>query len=324
MPMNSTQNCFIGIFALTAGMTLWTQAATVWTGPKTSFTQPGIDPTLAENQDRLTSNVWITRGGDQGLFNAKSEIVFSHFSSPADTAWADGTTANYATLNYTNWNYWAKTIHGGPPATVGVNAVVHLISEDIYLDVKITSWGSGGIGGFSYDHSTPASSQPPPSVSITNPVSGAYFAVPATVTIFAAATVSGGTVTNVVFLANGSPLGSDQTPPFSFTASNLNSGFYALTAVATAGGVSATSAPVNLSVLAPGPISVGPAGLGNGQISFNFSGTGGLKYVVQGSSNLLDWVSLATNVSLGNPIPFSQNILPDGAKFYRVMRLPNP
>jgi len=34
--------------------------------------------------------------------------------------------------------------------------VVHLISDDIYIDIKITSWeaGSNSGGGFSYERST--------------------------------------------------------------------------------------------------------------------------------------------------------------------------
>ena len=38
---------------------------------------------------------------------------------------------------------------------VGREAVVHLISENIYLAIKFTFWNSHG-GGFSYQRSTPA------------------------------------------------------------------------------------------------------------------------------------------------------------------------
>jgi len=139
------------------------QAATVWTGPMTTFADPaGSDPTLPANQDRrMTPNVWITRGVEFGFYNAETETGFTHFFSPADTEWADGTAANYSSLSYTDWNTWAKNIHGGPPSTVGVNAVVHLVSDDIYLDLKFTSWGVTG-GGFSYQRSTPPEANTPP------------------------------------------------------------------------------------------------------------------------------------------------------------------
>jgi hypothetical protein len=131
------------------------QASTIWNGPTINFTDiAGSDPTQAANQDRLTNNVWITRAGVQGIYNAAQETGFTHFLSPADTAWANGTTANYASLTYTDWNTWAKGVNPNPPSTVGVDAVMHLISDDIYLDVKFTTWG-GSAGGFSYSRSTP-------------------------------------------------------------------------------------------------------------------------------------------------------------------------
>jgi hypothetical protein len=138
-------------------------AATVWNGPTISFTKSNYaNPLLAENQDRLTANVWITRGSSRGLFNAKTESSFTHYLSPAGTEWANGSLENYATLSYTNWNYWAKGVNPGPYSTVGVQAVLHLIPDDVYLSVQFTSWTGGDPdpgfsfgGGFSYLRSTP-------------------------------------------------------------------------------------------------------------------------------------------------------------------------
>lgn len=120
-----------------------------------SFSEaPGANPALPANQDRLTSDIWITRGSIDGLYNAKTESGFTHYFSPQGTEWADGTLANYASLTYTDWNTWAKNIHGGPPNTVGVQAVMYLVPDNIYLSVEFTSWG-GSSGGFSYLRSTP-------------------------------------------------------------------------------------------------------------------------------------------------------------------------
>jgi hypothetical protein len=129
----------------------------VWNGPLTSFTKFDFaNPALAANQDRLTSDIWLTRSSTLGLYNASSEAGFSHFFSPAGTQWANGSLANYATLAYTDWNTWAKGVNPGPPSTVGINAVVHLLPDDIYFSIRFTSWtGSGGGGGFSYIRSTP-------------------------------------------------------------------------------------------------------------------------------------------------------------------------
>lgn len=141
------------------------RSATVWTGPFMTFAETSADPTLAINQDRITDKVWITRGDLQGLFNAKTESFFHHFSSPADTEWANGNIANYKLLSYTNWNSWAKGVNAGPPSTIGVDAVVHLISEDIYVGVQFTSWG-GSSGLFSYQRTTPNAAVSPIALSI--------------------------------------------------------------------------------------------------------------------------------------------------------------
>src|SRR4030095_6866568 len=112
-------------------------------------------PNQAANQDRMSSSLWLTRGSSQGLFNAHAEGFFTHFVSPAGTEWGDGSLSNYATLSYTDWNHWAKGVHAGPPSTVGVNAVMHIIPDDIYLSIRFTSWTSGGAGGgFSYMRSS--------------------------------------------------------------------------------------------------------------------------------------------------------------------------
>src|SRR5438093_12203241 len=90
------------------------RSATIWDGPVITFSESTTDPTLATNQDRMTDNVWITRGPIQGIFNAKTETSFTHFFSPADAAWANGNLTNYASLSYTDWNTWAKGVNAGP------------------------------------------------------------------------------------------------------------------------------------------------------------------------------------------------------------------
>jgi len=140
-----------------------TRAATIWNGPTITFSETTFDPTLAMNQDRMTDNVWITRGAFQGIFNAKSESFFTHNLSPLGTEWADGALTNYASLTYTDWNTWAKVVHAGPVSTVGVDAVVHLTNENIYVGIKFTSWGQR-TGGFSYERTTPT---PPPTLTMT-------------------------------------------------------------------------------------------------------------------------------------------------------------
>jgi hypothetical protein len=48
-----------------------------------------------------------------------------------------------------------------------------------------------------------------------------------------------------------------------------------------------------------------------------------LSYVVEGSSNLLTWTPIVTNVAQGNPASFTIDITGDNT-YFRVGRLPNP
>ena len=129
---------------------------TILTGPTTTFTRPdglGVNWSLTENQDRITDIVWITRASNKGIFNIYSETVYAVTASPADTEWAYGTTANIG-ITFSDWE---TTVGGNPPSMVGRDMVLHLITDDIYIDLKFLSWAtgkSGGSGGFSYIRST--------------------------------------------------------------------------------------------------------------------------------------------------------------------------
>ncbi len=106
----------------------------------------------------MTPNVWLTRAGSLGPFNIKTESFYTDGLSPADTEWAYGDLADYASLTYSPWSTW-----NGHHAVdmIGQPAVLHLISENIYLSIMFTSWDAHGAGGFSYVRSTPGVAPPP-------------------------------------------------------------------------------------------------------------------------------------------------------------------
>lgn len=138
---------------------------TIWNDGFITFTKADYaDHTRAANQDRITSNVWITRKTLQGVFNIKTESGYNNNVSPADTEWALGTTATYSSLTYRTWANW----HGQEAGNwiVGKDAVVHLITDDIYIDIKFTAWTKKQQGGgFTYERAT----------EYTLPVELAYF-----------------------------------------------------------------------------------------------------------------------------------------------------
>jgi hypothetical protein len=302
--------------ALLLGIVQDTRAATLWTGPNTNFTQSASNLT-----DVLVPGaVSLTRAFSQWLFNPAAGDTGPAKGTPTDTEWAFGSLVNYDALSYQTFD----SLRNGDLSSllVGNPMVVHLVNEDIYLSLTFSAWPQHG-GYFAYTRSTPTA-EPLPNVTITNPIEGAVFAAPATVGIEATATVASGSVTNVAFFANTNLLGAAQSAPFGVTAGNLPAGLYALTAVATAAGISATSPAVNITVVSPVATTVSLPGITANQFTFDFAANPGLSYVVQNSSNLLDWLSLATNLANSNSVHFTDNLTTNGARYYRVGRMPNP
>jgi glucose/arabinose dehydrogenase len=221
------------------------RAATIWNGSLITFTQAAPYPNTGD-RDQLTPNISLTRAATSGMFNGVTETIFTHSISPADTEWAMGALADYASLSYTSWENAAG---GNPVFTLpGQQLVLHLISDDIYLSVEFSSLGGHGAGGFSYNRSTPAAANVPPTVGITSPTNGATFTSPANVTITASASDADGSVTNVSFFDGGTLLGGTNNAPFAL-AVILTTGSHTLTAVAKDNlGLATTSSVVNISV----------------------------------------------------------------------------
>ena len=89
----------------------------------------------------------------------------------------------------------------------------------------------------------------PPAVTLTQPVNGAKFTAPATVSLAATASDTGGSVTKVEFFRGTTKLGQDTTSPYTYTWSGAGSGSYTLTAKATDnGGATTTSSPSTITV----------------------------------------------------------------------------
>ncbi|MEL6591812.1 MAG: hypothetical protein AAFQ87_12095 [Bacteroidota bacterium] len=125
---------------------------TIWTGPKISFSKnSGADPSLAENQDRISDRVWITRGNEGGqIYNAVSEASAEKTTSPAGTLWAVGTTADLQTLEFDNFRIAVEK----PQNVVGKDLVLFLVGDNIAIDIKFTAWANNNMGGFAYERSS--------------------------------------------------------------------------------------------------------------------------------------------------------------------------
>ena len=127
------------------------------------FTKPdNADPTLAENQDRISENVWITRGNGGGaLYNAALETSYSNDVSPQGTRWAYGPTFSQSSYdNYTSMEEAVYSFSSGFAYVVGEIFSLHVLETNMFYDVSFTSWaqgnggGNGAGGGFSYIRTT--------------------------------------------------------------------------------------------------------------------------------------------------------------------------
>jgi PEP-CTERM motif len=156
------------IFFALAATTSVVNGQTILGGLTYSYSHDdNLDPTLPENQDRITPSVWITRGGIGGIYNAFAEDEFitrdPSVISPIFTEWAtelnnsgDVSASNWESLTFDTWlNAYGGGLNLGHNI-VGPNAVMRIVGEnengldDIYLDIRFTSWSQGGGGGFAY------------------------------------------------------------------------------------------------------------------------------------------------------------------------------
>jgi hypothetical protein len=150
-------------------------AQSVWSGYTFPFSKPAFsDYLLPENQDRITDNVWLTRGSQRGLVNAVSECTavdcfYTNTFSPEGTKWATDLIEENATevIEAANWQQLTfsdfETAYG---FHIGGNildhvAVLHLIEDDIYIDVQFTEWGMTPDSGTPFSYERGESPLPP-------------------------------------------------------------------------------------------------------------------------------------------------------------------
>ena len=128
-----------------------TTSSNIWSGPMVQFSkEDGADFSQESNQDRITSNVWITRGNAGQIFNIAKENSAVKADSPVRTLWAKGNIDNIDNLTFEPF----RQAVGQPKTVVGLDLVLYLVDDDIYLSVKFTSWSQGQKGGFAYERSS--------------------------------------------------------------------------------------------------------------------------------------------------------------------------
>jgi len=124
----------------------------------------------------------------------------------------------------------------------------------VYVGLAVTSTNPAVTATASISNvtiSVPTGTNTPPTVSMSGPASGANYTAPASISLGATAGDVDGSVARVDFYAGTQLVGSDTTSPYTATWSNVTTGTYSLTAVATDNaGATTTSSQVTVTVAA--------------------------------------------------------------------------
>jgi plastocyanin len=245
----------------------------------------------------------------------------SMFTAPATVSVAATAADSGGTINDVQFLIDASPISDAN--TAPYQAVANNVAAGTHTLTAIATAGNGlkATNNVTIQVNAPVSN--PPTVSITAPASGALLAAPATVNITATAADSGGTISGVQFSIDASPISTATTAPYQAVANNVAAGTHTITAIATAGdGLTATNS-VTIQVFTPVMVSA-PTILEPGSFQFSYSADLNSSYVVQRSTDLINWVSIDTNSATANPETFTDDNAPSNGAYYRVELLANP
>jgi uncharacterized repeat protein (TIGR03806 family) len=218
-----------------------TPATLVRTDAVVNFNWGSIAPDPTVGRTNFTAR-WT--GSVQPQFN--ETYTFYATCDDGVRLWVDGQQLANAWVNQ------AATTYSGSIA---------LKAQQIY-NVQMDYYQGGGGASSKLEWSSPStiravipqtqfypSTNPPPSVALNTPTNGSTFTASASITMNATAAGPYNNITSVGFFLNGAFQGSVSNLPYTLTATGLNAGSYAVTAVATDGsGLTNTSASVAITV----------------------------------------------------------------------------
>ena len=209
---------------------------------------------LTPNQP-YTAPVWV------GEFGTCHTTVSCFQSSTVGSYgfWLDNL-LQYLEQNDVGWSYWAVngTEASGNSRTYGAEETFGIL--DPYWNAPALSDQLGvspAVNLLAVLQADMGATQGPgvqagnPVVALTSPVNGSLYAFGNSITLAADASVAGAQVQQVAFYADGAPIGTATSAPFTFQWTGASPGNHLITAVATSTSgstYSATSAPVNIFV----------------------------------------------------------------------------
>ncbi len=173
-----------------------------------------------------------------------SPVANAIFGAPASvtlTATAADSNGTIAKVDFYQGTTLIGTANTAPYSVIWNNAPAGSYS--------LTAKATDNQGGVTSSSAVPVSIKTPPSVALTAPASNATFTAPTNITLGAAASSGGGSITQVAFYQGGSLIGTKTSSPYSLTWSDVPAGSYTLTAKATdSNGLSSVSSPLSVTV----------------------------------------------------------------------------
>ena len=119
-------------------------------GQYTFTKSANTDPSLKENQDRISEKVWLTRGNQYGIYNAYDQTSAKN-QPTSGIELALGNFEELSQLNFETISQWGKKFKGN---WLNKNLVLKLTETNEYYSFIMTSWEKRG--GFSYTRSSTA------------------------------------------------------------------------------------------------------------------------------------------------------------------------
>ena len=119
-----------------------------------NFVKPGwasaSDP---EYQDRISETVWLTRGNQHGIYNAKNQVSQQRHQT-SGIMLALGSIENLSELTFESISRWGRKFREDREGSwLNKECVLYLTETKEYYTFIMTSWDRGRQGGFSYTRS---------------------------------------------------------------------------------------------------------------------------------------------------------------------------
>ena len=203
---------------------------------------------------------------------------------------------------------------------IGKN-ITNDMASSVYTGIAVTAHNNSAINTSLLDNfSASFITNVLPSISLISPTNNQTFIQPKAITLAASASDADGTVSNVTFFNGTSLLGTVTNGIanlYSLLWNNVTPASYSLSTVATDNS-GATNLSTTVNILVQPLILQVSGSQTNGQFRLTFQGQNGQNYMLETSTNLVNWISVLTDAPMNGLLIFTDTNATDAERFYRV------